>query len=121
MRALALFPLLLWGCDDHLFPRPGGGEYTPDWAGTQQLMADHCQECHPSILPPDIPSDIEADILDGTGRWIVPGDPRASELYLVMVDQSLVGTSAMPSGGEQLPEQNTEAVREWIRNGALLE
>lgn len=119
MRSLCLLPLLLAGCDDHLFPKVAEDSYDPDWGGMQRLMADHCVACHSTQLP-ILPDAVEADVLAGGGTWVTPGDPTVSEFYLVMVHDSAT-YSPMPFAEEQLPVGVTDAVADWILDGALLE
>ena len=121
MRWLLLFPALLVGCDDHLFPVVGGETgYDPDYAGMEGLMRDHCVECHPVIAAPVLPDAIATDVLDGTGTYVVAGEPLQSEFYLVMVGQSAI-TGQMPANGNILSEEITQAVFDWIEAGAVLE
>jgi hypothetical protein len=126
-RALWLGLFLTAGCDDHTFPLPGeggGGDgpaYTSDWEGAQEFMGDHCEGCHPQLSAPDMPIDIADDIIDGSGRYIVPGDPMASEFWLVIIDES-EQTSIMPLGiAQPLPENVVQPIFDWIEAGASLE
>lgn len=114
--------LLLVGCDDHLFPAIGGPEagYTPDWAGTQQFLGDHCEGCHPSLSPPALPDDVAADVVSGAGRYVVSGDPEASELWLVIRGQS-DQTPLMPLGFAQpMDAELVQPIADWIAAGAPL-
>lgn len=121
MRSLFLFPLLLAGCDDHIFPVIGGEtSYDPTYAGMELLMQDHCVECHPAIAIPTMPDAIRDDVQAGTGTYVVAGDPMQSEFYLVMVGQS-AQTGQMPANGNILSDDITQAVFDWIEGGALLE
>lgn len=125
-RVLCLGLVLAAGCDDHTFPLPGeggggGDSYTADWDGAQAFMGDHCEGCHPSLSEPEMPIGIADDIIDGNGRYIVPGDPMASEFWLVITDQS-DQTSIMPLGAAQpLPDNVVQPIFDWIEAGASLE
>jgi hypothetical protein len=117
-----IWPLLLVACDDHLYPPIGAGgdvAYTPDWDGAQNFMGDHCEGCHPTLSPPAMPDGLAADIVDGTGRYVVPGDPEASEFWLVLVGRS-DQTPIMPLGSQPLPADVIQPIADWITNGAPL-
>ncbi|MCB9675152.1 MAG: hypothetical protein H6737_08540 [Alphaproteobacteria bacterium] len=122
-RALWAGLLVLASCDDHTFPTVGeNGQvgYAPTWSGTQDFLSDHCESCHPSLNAPDFPGDVADDIVNGTGRLVVPGDPESSELWLVITGQSQQ-TAVMPLGSTPLPIDVIQPISDWIAAGAPLE
>ena len=125
MRQLLCVGLLaLAGCDDHTFPligEDGNVGYTPDWTGAQQFFGDHCESCHPSLNDPDLVEAVAADIVDGTGRYVVPGDPQSSELWLVITDQSDQWPIMPLAAAQPLPDEVVQPIADWIAAGAPLE
>lgn len=119
--ALALFALLASSCDDHVFPtgsvEAGNSDlYTADWDGVQVFFQDNCTAgCHESLAPV-LPDAIEADLANGAGELVVPGDPDASLLWQA-IDQSGSATP-MPIGQPRLDDEFILHVRDWIEAGA---
>ena len=112
---------MLLGCDDHLFPSGSSvaeDGYDATWDGVQRLMSDAgCLECH-AALAPILPSELEDDITQALGEYIVPGEPENSLLWRVlMYEEGLVG---MPPSGP-LGEENIAPVEQWILDGAPLD
>jgi hypothetical protein len=127
MRAmLALFLMVMPGCDDTLFGVPiGGGDgpvepvYEVGYAGVQEMWSDHCQACHPAVNP-FVLDDLVADIQAGDERYIVAGDPGASMFWRLISGTRVEGDPrTMPDGspvGLRAPDR--EHVRLWILEGA---
>ena len=102
-------PCLVMGCDDTVFHN-GGGAYTADHAGVRELIAQHCDECHPSPYV-----EFQPDFLD---LYIEKGDPSASTLWLSISgepDANGQYRKPMPPTG-LLPLEQIEPIREWIEN-----
>ena len=89
--------------------------YAADWVGMQAFFGDQCAECHSdgAVVFPDA---IRADVGDGTEQWVVPGDPEASRLWLLLTGDIQPG---MPLANPLLPE-TIEHVHTWIADGAPL-
>ena len=128
MLTTALVGLGLVACDNTIFPGPSHSEtptgaYTEDWDGVQDLFDANCITCHgPGGSSPELPGGIEADVLEGSGRWVVPGDPAGSSLWRVLADEMVEGDFAvMPFGSGPLPLDQVEHVKAWIEAGASLE
>lgn len=120
MRILTVSALLavLVACDDNIWTGGGGG-YDPDWFGVQVFMVDYCVQCHPTFEEPDWPEDLEQDVRDGTGFYVVAGDPEASLLWRVVSGDVDEGEVIMPPGGP-LPPVKTQHIYDWIEAGAPL-
>lgn len=120
-RVLAMLSLLvLGGCDDTVFATRGLG-YEPTWLGMQVFMNDHCVECHPSVTDPDWPEDLEADVLDGTELYVVPGIPEESLLWRIVSEEARrEGDPPLMPLGRRLTPPEVEHVRVWIEDGAPL-
>ena len=119
-RAL-LFALFFAACDDHVFPtstvEADPDAYTADWDGVQVFFAENCTEgCHANIAPL-LPGDIEEDLFNGGGEYIVAGDADASLLWQV-IDHT--GGIPMPIGQSRLDDALILHVRDWIDAGAEL-
>ncbi len=117
MRQLLGLALVLAGCDDEVFPvKSTENVYTPDWAGTQLLIEDHCVSCH-ATTEPILPDDLVPDIQNQVGEWVVAGDPEGSTLWRVMSGNLEAGDAGvMPLGTGPLPASATDPVAEWITN-----
>ena len=111
--------LALVGCDDTLYGQPEETNdlvYSSDWDGVRELSRDLCEVCHvEGGTSPDLvlPAAIEADLEQGGGRLVVPGDPEASLLWTVLEDGS------MPIGAP-LSEAQIGHVKAWIEDGAVV-
>lgn len=66
-----------------------------------------CMYCHIAV------PGIALGSLDDVRRLVVPGNPEASRLYIV------VASKQMPKGRGGLPANEIAAIRQWILNGAL--
>ena len=113
--------LVLLGCDDHLFPAGhsvSDDGYEATWDGVQRLMSDAgCLDCH-AALEPILPNAVEDDIMQGSGVFVVPGEPENSLLWRVlMYEEGLVG---MPPAGP-LDQDQIAPVEQWILDGAPLD
>ncbi|MFT4626257.1 MAG: hypothetical protein ACI8PZ_004934 [Myxococcota bacterium] len=127
-RALLLVPLVLAGCDDHLF-RPEGQELTPDGCGVEEVYAASCATsgCHGAATAAS-GLDLETDMLLATldvdsptypgNVFIVPGDPDASFLLQKLEGTHPAGTGSTMPLGSALSDDAIATVREWIADGA---
>ena len=81
------------------------------------ILATECFSCHTDSQLGGLRLDsLEAMLKGGkSGPAIVPGDPEKS-LIMIAVRQS--GALKMPKGGK-LPDDQIEAIAQWIRNGAV--
>ena len=86
-------------------------------AKVRPILATECFSCHTDSQLGGLRLDSREAMLKGgkSGPAIVPGDPEKS-LIMVAVRQS--GTLKMPKGGK-LPDDQIEALAQWIRNGAV--
>lgn len=111
-------------CDDTIFPAGSGGggnsSYEEDFTGVVAFFHDHCHECHPALIPSFDAGVLEDDIRDGTGTFVVSGDPEASRLWRVISDtrDDSDGGSMPPTGVRS--DEEIAHVREWILAGAPL-
>lgn len=112
----------LAGCDDVIFPAvSGGGTCDPTFAGVQSFLDANCNSCHG---PPNgsggwvFPDDLSADVSNGDGALVVPGDSANSLLWQTI---SHTGGTPMPLGAPNpLPTETISCVQEWIDSGAAL-
>jgi hypothetical protein len=120
MRALLLLPasalLAATACDDFIYTPATDGPaetgYTADWASVRSFFDAECNQCH-SATPPLLPDAIEADIVDGTGYWVVPGSSADSALWRVLADETIEGDfGVMPYGTGPLPLEEVAFVRD---------
>ena len=116
-----LLPLLA-SCDDTVFVAPPK-VYTSDWNGMRSLIDDQCAVCHgPGAGTfPVLPDDLLVDIQDGTGFYVVAGEPDNSVLWRVLANELVDGDFAvMPLGRGQLPSASVTPIRIWIEDGAVI-
>jgi len=63
---------------------------------------------------------VDKDATVAGWKYVVPGDPSASLLYRVLVEDMVApGVGQMPAGGGTVPQEEIDALRTWIENGAL--
>ena len=126
---LIVATLLSGGCDDTvLMPCADPG---PDWAGVQCTMDAYCVSCHsdthdnPPVAYTVLPVDVLADVLLDEHRYVVPGDPAASQLWRMIsgeLDPAIDGWGIMPWGYETpLPRSEIAHIEKWIIAGAPIE
>ena len=104
-------------CDDTIFGAGAVVEYPPGWQGVEALMRDHCVSCHPVLEEPDLLSAIPEDIREGTGVFVVPGDPDNSYLWQ-LINGSDPGYFMPLGSAEPLPLATVQHVEQWILDGA---
>ena len=92
----------------------------PAWlVGVEAFIDDHCVSCHPALEEPDLLTAIPADIADGTGIYVVPGDPENSYLWTLINGSD--PDYFMPLGiAEPLPLTTIQHVEQWILDGAVI-
>jgi mono/diheme cytochrome c family protein len=95
---------------------------TASFAKVKPVLERNCVHCHASNrlegMPPLNDTQALAGLI-GPGNWIVPGKPEQSRFYVVATlsdDQA----GAMPPTGHALSPDDTNILREWIRNGTPL-
>lgn len=117
-----------------------GGEGTPD-AGDEgikptfssvheKLLQPRCsfESCHGGETPVrELALDerlaftdlVDADASVEGWKYVVPGDPEQSLLYRVLVEDMVApGVGQMPTGGGVVPQEEIDALRQWIEDGA---
>ncbi|MFZ4618700.1 MAG: hypothetical protein ACOYM2_21250 [Rectinemataceae bacterium] len=70
-------------------------------ARVADIIDSRCGSCH-----------VWATSISGIAGRVVPGDPTASPL-MIMID-----SGRMPQGGPELAPEESEPIREWILSGA---
>ena len=79
------------------------------------LVQKHCITCHGATRPLSNGLDLStlAGVMTGanSGRIVVPGNPDASRMWIVIRD------GIMPLGGTPLSAAEKQLVREWIATG----
>lgn len=78
----------------------------PTYSWLRRNVFSMCMYCHISV------PGITLGNFDEVRRHVVPGDPGASRLYV------MVASKQMPKGRGGLPEHEIAAIREWILRGA---
>ena len=83
----------------------------------RRVFREHCVSCHNTNRPRaglDL-STFESAIMGGdSGEVLVAGDPEDSFLYLVTAHEE---EPIMPPGGERIPDEDLEVLRNWIAQG----
>lgn len=119
------FPFLLplvASCDDTVFVPPPRA-YTPDWDGVTMMIDEKCAVCHApgAGTQPVLPDALLTDLRDGTGFYVVPGDPSASVLWRVLADELIDGDFAvMPFGRPAMSAEEIAPIKTWIEDGAVV-
>jgi hypothetical protein len=125
MRSWLWMALMATGC--------GGGDdsgdsdtsppetYDPTWDGMLAFMDDNCARCHAdppaTSTVPKLPEALEADLRDGTGHYVVPGDLDGSWMWQLVSGGA--DPFVMPQDG-LLPAESVAHVEQWILAGAPL-
>lgn len=73
------------------------------------VLIERCVPCHSSVK---VMGAVRLTTNVAVSRVVVPGQPEKSPLYLA------VESGSMPPGGPQLPKDQRDAIRDWIREGA---
>ncbi len=73
------------------------------------VLIERCVPCHSSVK---VMGAVRLTTNVSVSRVVVPGQPEKSPLYLT------VESGSMPPGGAQLPKDQRDAIRDWIREGA---
>lgn len=119
--------LFIYACEHEQGTGPQGGALQPTFSSIQDnIFTPKCVNggCH---NPTPGPMSLQAGVAFGNlvdvqssvyGRPRVDaGDPNNSVLYLKVISNGGVGTR-MPLTGSKLTSEETEAIRDWITNGA---
>ncbi len=109
-KRIAFIPFfLLIGCGSDRAINSGVADqeaFPPTFTAIRQrIIEPRCTSCHESF--------VSHNLL--VKKFIVPGSPQASELF------EEVENGAMPPYGSKLMDEEIEAIRVWIENGALYE
>lgn len=82
------------------------------------LFSHRCAHCHNDQKPAaGLNFQDRKSVVDPAGRFVVPGQPERSRVYLA-VTQPNTHPSTMPGDGWGITEQQTKALELWIRKGA---
>jgi hypothetical protein len=85
----------------------------------QPILRDHCYGCHGAEKKRGaLRLDSREWVLRGgvSGKILIPGQAKASPLYLLLVDPD--ADSRMPQKADPLPKAITDRLRAWIDQGA---
>jgi mono/diheme cytochrome c family protein len=97
---------------------------TPTYAKhVQPILADRCYSCHgPEKQKGELRLDSVEAIRKGgkNGPILTPGDPAKSTLYsLTLLPEG--DDDRMPAKGDALTQAQTDAIRDWIKAGAVFD
>lgn len=97
---------------------------TPTYAKhVQPILADRCYSCHgPEKQKGELRLDSPEAIRKGgkNGAILTPGDPAKSTLYsLTLLPAG--DDDIMPAKGDPLTQAQTDAIRDWIKAGAVFD
>lgn len=95
------------------------GVYPSTWDGVQAMISDHCDQCHRDESQQahiDLRAEIQADVANGGGHYVVPGDSSSSAVWLSLSGQSMLPMP--PSPNQPLSSDEICHVQEWIDAGA---
>lgn len=84
----------------------------------EDLLGEHCAGCHDTDSKKgglDVTSFAAVRQGGGSGSTIVPGQPDASRLFLLITHRE---RPFMPQDEDRLPDAKLEIVRSWIEHGA---
>lgn len=130
ISGIILLPLLLIGCE-HAPPAAEGGVVEPNFRSIQtNIFSRKCafSGCHAGPNPQQgmnlsegkayenivlVPSTEQPELFR-----IQPGEPDSSYLYLKVKGDPRISGEQMPLSGSKLTQQQLDAIREWIANGA---
>lgn len=129
------------GMDDHNSNDETNGDNGDEWDSDYVEVADVVQNtcalggCHGETTGENTELDFGADGDDlsletirdvfetyeaDSGRdFVVPGDAEESEFYVVVASDDPV--ERMPQGGDGLPDDQVDLIRDWIDDGASYE
>jgi cytochrome c5 len=101
----------------------GTDTYSANWVGISEMLHDKCSACHASggIAAPELPADLQTDLVDGTGLLVVSGSLEGSLLWRVCSNNLDAGDfGVMPQGSTGLDATSLVTLEEWILAGASL-
>lgn len=97
---------------------------TPTYAKhIQPILADRCYSCHgPEKQKGELRLDSVEAIRKGgkNGSILTPGDPAKSTLYSLTILPA-GDDDIMPAKGDALTQAQTDAIRDWIKAGAVFD
>ena len=85
------------------------------------IFKTHCLECHGESRKGGLDLRTHETLLKGSasGRVVVPHDPQKSKLYLLVSHAN--PDEVMPPKKPKIPEEDVQAIAEWIEDGGSLE
>ena len=125
---LLTFVLFIYACEHEQGAGPQGGGLQPTFSSIQDnILTPKCRNagCHPGGgAPPSLPLQagaaydrlVNVQSAFGIPR-VDPGNADNSALYLKVIGDNSVG-SRMPLSRNALSSEQTNAIRDWINNGA---
>ena len=123
---LLSFVLFTYACEHEQGVGPQGGGLEPTFSSIQSnILTPKCvnQGCHPGQLAPMSMRAGAAygNLVNSPSAFgilrVAPGDADNSALYLKVIGDNSVG-SRMPLSRNALSSAETNAIRDWINNGA---
>ena len=86
-----------------------------------EVIKQHCVECHGEARKGGLDLRTHATLVKGsaTGRVVVPHEPQKSKLFLLASHAD--PDEVMPPKKPKIPDDDIEALRQWIEDGASLE
>lgn len=129
---IAVLPLVLVACTDlatstdMVFDTQGTPGTTVTFAAIERdVLAAYCAlpGCHADVQMPLLSAGHAYRAIVGEPstaglRYVVPGQPNSSYLYIKMTAGPGMQGAQMPYGGALLPQATLDAVRAWIQRGA---
>ena len=104
-----------------MIAKPSGDETVSFTKDVAPFMVNICGQCH---MGDDPESDFDITTFEGvmrggaSGQVIVPGDPEASRLWLMVSNKE---QPRMPPGQRRITRENYDALTTWIREGAVFD
>lgn len=85
------------------------------------VFKTHCLECHGESRKGGLDLRTHETLLKGsaTGRVVIPHEPQKSKLFLMVSHAN--PDDVMPPKRPKIPEDDIEAIRQWIEDGGSLE
>ena len=82
------------------------------------LIEQRCVWCHSNSKPSaGLNFQNKSTVFDPALRFIVPGDPEQSRIYLAVTKPAMHPT-VMPGDGWGITAAQSQALHDWIKNGA---
>jgi serine/threonine protein kinase/mono/diheme cytochrome c family protein len=104
--------------EDPLDPTPPVVPYSELAAEVKSIFRKHCYDCHLFTKPESGIKIMNHDLLVMKRKVVIPGSPKTSELYQLLLLPPDSEHVMPPSDRERLEPEEIEKVREWIEKGA---